>query len=577
MTVRRLLCALALAGAAVPAPGAEIRVEGLEGPELANVEARLQILAYAREGGREAAQLRRLHREAEDDIREALQAYGYYAPTVRASVRGQPPDWNVRYRVETGPPTLLERVDLRVEAPGRGTPPELYEVLKASTLREGERLLHEQYEEVKTALGRAAYQGGFLDARFTTQVLRVDVQRHRAEAILVLETGPRYYFGEVRVAQEGLDPEFIERYVPIEPGAPFSPEKLLQAQFALSDLGYFSTVEVQPQKDQAVDRHIPVVIATTPRPPRRYDIGVGYGTDTGARLTLGTEFRQLTRTGHKVRSELRLSEIKNSIGADYRIPLGTRAGENLGFATAYTDEEVGDGQSERYEFTLSLSRTPGSWQRQVYLKHQYEESFVPATGTDSTKLLMPGLSLLRGELDDPIHAREGYSLFFDVHGGHEAVVSDVNFMQSKVLLRIVLPFLERGRLLGRAEFGANILDEFRELPASQRFFAGGDQSVRGYRYQSLGPADATGQVVGGRYLSTYSIEAEYRVWHNWGAAAFFDLGNAGNDPSPRLFRGVGAGVRYRAPVGTLQLDLAHPMDSNDRGGVRPHLGIRVGL
>jgi len=83
-------------------------------------------------------------------------------------------------------------------------------------------------------------------------------------------------------------------------------------------------------------------------------------------------------------------------------------------------------------------------------------------------------------------------------------------------------------------------------------------------------------VIGGQYLNTYSGEIEYRVWNNWGAAAFLDLGNADDDPGPHLFRGVGVGVRYRAPVGTVQVDLAHPLDGDERG-VRPHLGIRVGL
>jgi len=573
---RILLCAAAATLAAGPAR-AELRVTiaGIDGPERDNVEARLGIFAYAEDDGADDAQIRRLHRQAGDEIRSALQVYGYYTPDVRASLQAEGSDWHARYDIAPGAPTLLARVRLEVSGEGRELPA-LREAVAKTRLREGERLLHEHYESTKTALARAAYQNGFLDAQFTEHALRVEPAQRRAEAILALETGPRYYFGEVSIVQEGLDPEFAARYVPIRPGEPFEPDKLLQAQFVLSDLGYFASVDVQPRRDQAVDQRIPVVIVTTKRPPRRYDAGLGYGTDTGARLTLGAEFRQLNASGHKLRSDLRVSEIKNNIGLDYRIPLGTRAGENLGFATTYTDEKIGDGESQRYGFTVSLSRTPGDWQRQLYVKHEYEESFVPETGTDSTKLLMPGVALSRGELDNPIHARRGWSLFLDAHGGHEALISDVNFLQGRALVRGVLPFGERTRLLARAEFGATSVDDFSELPASQRFFAGGDQSVRGYAYQSLGPRDATGKVVGGQYLTTYSFEAEMRVWNNWGAAVFLDLGNADDDPGPGLKRGVGVGVRYRAPVGTVQVDLAHPLDGEERG-VRPHLGIRVGL
>ena len=563
---------------ALPSPaaaGVTVTVRGVGGAERANVEARLSILAYANEGGEDEAEVRRLHRRAEGDIRGALEAYGYYGAQVRGRLSGAGTRWQAAYDIEPGEPTLLGTV--RFELAGEGaTFAALVEVKEASGLRSGVRLQHAAYEGTKAALARAAYDNGFLDARFTAHTLRVDPSQRRADVELVLDTGPRYYFGEVVIEQEGLDAEFLRRYVPIRAGEVFEPARLLQAQFALSDLGYFGSVDVQPHRERAAGRRVPITIATTPRAPRRYDAGVGYGTDTGARLTLGMEFRRLTDRGHRLRTDLRVSEIKNSIGADYRIPLGIRAGENFGIATAYTDEKVGDGFSRAYDLAFTLSRTPGDWQRQVYLKHRYEQSLVPDTGVTSARLVLPGLTLIRGELDDPIHARRGWSLFADVHGGHEAYLSDVSFAQGRLLLRGALPLGARTRLLLRTEFGASAVADFEELPASQRFFAGGDQSVRGYSYQSLGPTDADGNVLGGKYLATYSVEAEVRIAGNWGAAVFADAGGADDDANPPLSRGVGAGVRYRAPVGTLQFDLAHPLDGDERG-VRPHLGIRVGL
>ena len=578
----RLALPALLAAAPLARADLEVRISGAAGDELANIEARLSILGYANEDGDDEAEIRRLHRRAEGDIRGALEAYGYYTPKVSAKLAGKGRDWVASYHVEPGEPTTLG--DVTVELTGEGREfPALADVVANTGLRSGRRLLHASYEGTKTALARAAFDNGFLDARFTAHALRVDPSLRRADVELRLDTGPRYYFGEVDLQQEGLEPAFVRRYVPITPGEVFEPAKLLQAQFALSDLGYFGTVEIQPHRERAVDRRVPITITTTPRPPRRYDVTVGYGTDTGARFGLGAEFRRLNQRGHRLRTDLRVSEIKNSIGADYRIPLGTRAGENLGFAAGYSDEKVGDGFSRTYDVTTTLSRTPGDWQRQLYLKYRYEQSLTPDTGLDSVKLLLPGMTLTRGELDDAIHARRGWSVFMDVHGGNQYALSDVSFAQGRGVLRFVFPVGARARLLLRTELGASILGEdFSTLPASQRFFAGGDQSVRGYSYQSLGPRsapsieDPNGKVIGGQYLSTYSAELEYRIVGNWGAAVFADAGGADDDPSPPLSRGVGAGVRYRAPVGTVQVDLAHPLDGDERG-IRPHIGIRVGL
>lgn len=564
-----------LSAAAPVAADLEVVVRGVDGLERQNIEARLAILAYANEGGDDEAEVRRLHRRAEGDIRNALEAYGYYGPTVRGRLAGAKRSWEAVYDIEPGEPTRLGDVVVEVTGEGREFPA-IAQTLADHTLRSGARLQHAAYEGVKAALARAAYDNGFLDARFTTHRLRVDPEQHRADIELRLETGPRYFFGPLTIEQEGLDPEFVRRYVPIREGEVFEPAKLLAAQFALSDLGYFGAVEIQPHREREVDRRVPITIVTTPRAPRRYDISAGYGTDTGARLGLGAEFRRLTQRGHRVRTDLRVSEIKNSISADYRIPLGTQAGENAGIASGYTDEKVGDGFSRAYDLAVTLSRVPGDWQRQLYLKHRYEQSLTADTGLTSTRLLMPGMTLIRGELDDAIHARLGWSLFTDVHACQEGYICDVTFVQGRVLVRGVLPLGARARLLLRTEQGATFVDQFSELPASQRFFAGGDQSVRGYSYQSLGPTGAAGDVIGGRYLSTYSIEAEVRVVGNWGAAVFADAGGVGDDPSPPLSTGIGVGVRYRAPVGTLQFDLAHPLDG-DEGGVRPHIGIRVGL
>jgi translocation and assembly module TamA len=191
-------------------------------------------------------------------------------------------------------------------------------------------------------------------------------------------------------------------------------------------------------------------------------------------------------------------------------------------------------------------------------------------------LLTPGLSFTRSEPDDPIYTRRGWYLFADVHGAVNNVLASTSFLQTRTVLRGIWSPFKRLRLIGRTEIGYSLVEQFGELPASQRFFAGGDQSVRGYKYQTIGPRDSDGNVVGGRFLNVFSGEAEVRVLQNWGLALFADSGGVDDQPGPKLFTGVGAGLRYRVPIGSLQLDFAHPLDG-DESGIRVHIGVRVGV
>lgn len=571
------LSATAALALAVPLATAQVdvKVSGLEGDLARNVDQRLSIKLQAKAKDLDQGLVEAMHRGAEDDINGALQPYGYYNPVVTAELSGKAPQWTARYIVNPGPRTTLRNIDIRIDGEGAEVLSEVRDAMLRK-LRSDAPLLHADYEAAKSGLASAAYALGYLDAQYVRAELRIYADQNRADVVLHYDTGPRYRFGAVEVQQDIVDPDMIARYITIRPGTTFDPQALLDSQFNLTDLGYFDSIDMMTQKADTPDGPaVAITIKTTPRKRTRYDFGVGYGTDTGARVTAGTAVRRLNRQGHTLTLETRLSEIDQSASGEYRIPLGSRPGESIGVAGELTEEDLDSGFSRKYGIELSLSRIPGDWKRRIYLAYAHEESVLGET-RQTSDLLMPGLSLNRIETDDPIYTRRGWSIFTDVHGGVRDIISNTSFVRSQVLLRGALPLGERARLLGRYEFGSTWAESFEELPASQRFFAGGDQSVRGYKYETLGPTDSDGNVIGGKYLTTFSIEAEYRLWESWGVAAFFDAGGADNDPTPELYRGIGAGVRYRAPIGSIQLDLAHPMD-DPGGGVRLHLGVRVGL
>lgn len=586
LQVRLFLLCCALLASAPALAGIDVRVRGLGSDEEDNAFAQLRILDYAK--GIDASkapdklqydpeEVERLAKQGEEDIRKALQPFGWYNPVISSKLEGQSPDWTVTYQVNAGPETDIAKIDIQITGEGKDFAP-LLKIVGRPRLATGQRLKHEDYEALKVRLMQAANAGGYLDATFSRRELRVDVDNNSAEVLLTVDTGPRWFFGEVTIRQDGkLKDSMLRRYIKIVPGEPFDSAKVLKTQFALTDLDYFKLVEMEPQKSKAgADRRIPIVIHTTPKQPQAYKLGVGYGTDTGPRALAGVEFRRLNEDGHKLRLTVQPSQNISTAIAEYRIPVGHTPGDSVSF--------IGQGLKQNFEginenlwsVGTAYNQQDGDWQKRYYLTYTSDEYNLPNEDGQTSKLLTPGIQLSRTQVNDPIFAKRGWFVFLDLHGGARTALSDTDFLEGLLKLRGVYPLGPTVRLLGRVEEGAVLVSGFDHLPPSQRFFAGGDESVRGYAYHSLAPLDASGNLVGGRYLTTGSLEMDWDVYKSYGLAVFGDAGGADDAPNVRLHYGAGIGFRYRLPFGAVAIDLAHPFDPGDEA-VRLHLGVRVGL
>lgn len=555
-----------------------VTIEGVSGELLENVR---QFLTITELQGKEASEdrIRRAHRQAEAEIRDALQALGHYNPQIQGRLQADEEGFRARYTIDPGPPTLVDSLELAVRGPGKDNP-RLQAVLENSELSQGERLHHGHYSQTKEALLQTAVEQGYLEAQLATSEIRVRPEANRAEVRLVLDTGPAFYFGEVEVEQDILTPELVGRMIPVSEGQRLTSNRLLDIKFALSDTDYFRTVSVNVARDRAEPlpeaqeqpaRAVPVRVATEPRAPRKFGAGLGFGTDTGPRLSGNAEFRRINRQGHQVRTDLRLSPIRQRLTTKYQIPIRNVRTDRLTFSGRVEREELGDGRTEKATLGVSEDRRWQGWQRSLYLRFALErEDF---SGDErSTRFLTPGVSFSRTSADDPMHPRLGWSLFADTHGALNEVVSDATFSQAQAEVRGVLPLGPRMRILLRGKGGSSFVDRVADLPASERFFAGGSRSVRGYAFQDLGPRNASGDVVGGQHLLTGSVEVDLRVYGDWGVAGFFDAGNAANDWPPDPQTGVGGGLRWFSPIGSVRLDLAVPRDDPNRD-LRIHISI----
>lgn len=505
---------------------------------------------------------RRVLGDAEERARNALRAVGHYDAEMDLSLERDDACWDLHLTFEPGPPTTVDTVDIQITGEGIGDLA-FEAVLSQTDIQEGDVLRHDRYDTLRNRMTRIAADRGYFDADLHTRRLEVDRESRTATIRLHMDTGDRYRIGRVTLEQDILAPEFVERMIPFEEGDPYSSSQIIALQRNLNDSGYFSGVRVRPLRDQAEDRHVPIVAEFEPRRRHSYEAGIGYSTDIGPRLRFRFENRYANQLGHRYHAELEASPVRSGVGFNYAIPLRDPLREQLNLFTTYRTEDTDTQQSDRFQIGANrvLQRT-GGWQTTEGLRYEYED-YTVGEETDRSRLLIPSYRIGRMEGDDPMTPQRGYRFDITVQGAQEELLSSTSFAQvlaSGKFVRAMGP----GRVLARADAGFTEVDSIHELPSSLRFFAGGDASIRGYGYQKVGPTNDDGDVIGGRHKVVGSLEYDIPVRGNWSAAAFVDAGNVVNewtefDP----VYGVGVGVRWRSPVGPIRVDIAHGPDSDD--------------
>lgn len=511
---------------------------------------------------------RRLDR-GRQQLRKAMTAFGYYRAEVDAELTGEPGSWEAVYQVTAGERVTYESVTLAVDGPA-GSEEDLAAYLASKPLATGEPVEHARYESVKQELLKRTIALGYLDAQLSTHQVLVDLESYSAEAELVVDSGPLYRFGTIRLMQDSFEDDYLRGFVGIGPGERYSDRKLLKLEQDLRNSNYFREVRVEPRLQQAgPDGRVPVDVQLTPRDSSEYQAGLGFGTDTGVRGSLSWENHRVNRRGHRFRSKLQLSEIGGSLEGRYIIPFGDPRRERYELFASYSEDDPDTSDSELARIGVLRSTTLGRTRLDLSFTYQRED-FTVAGQSGLTDLFVPGIGLSRVTADDRLFARKGLRWNASLQGS-PGIVSDFAFIQPQVSGKLIHSFGDL-RVILRGE-AAQTLAELSDLPASLRFFAGGDQSVRGFGYETLGPKNEDGEVTGGRQLLVGSAEIDYGVADQWRVAAFVDAGNAFDEFREPLRKSVGVGIRRITPIGPIRVDLARPLSG---GGDNFRLHITLG-
>lgn len=318
---------------------------------------------------------------------------------------------------------------------------------------------------------------------------------------------------------------------------------------------------------------IPVEISLIPADRHKFETGIGYATDVGPRLQFSWEMPWVNRYGHSLTNSLFLSSPEQTFEGEYRMPLEDPLKDSyvLEYGMSNTDDE----DTESLETTVRFTREwkfDNGWTQRVFFGSTYED-YTQADESGAVLLLYPGVSWNRTRTRPKTFPMWGDRQQLTFEYGDQMWGSDVTFLRSQFNTNWIRSIGDNHRFVARMGVGHVDTDNFDDMPPSMRFFTGGDNSVRGYSYETLAPEDDDGDLEGGSSLLTSSLEYDYRLTGDWWGATFYDAGNAFNGwDALELKTAAGMGIRWISPVGPIRLDIAHPFDDEDND-YRIHFSI----
>ena len=517
--------------------------------------------------------LDRLAREALPQAREAAASLGYFSAAVDVSIDRSSDPTTVTLRVDAGRLTTVDAVRVTVTGPAATDDPVGVETVARVqvewSLRRGQVFRQDEWAGAKAKALSTLAASPYAAASLTHSEARVDPGAATADLAVELASGPAFRIGGLDI--RGLSrypPSLVRNFSTIRQGDLHSAEALNTFTRRLSASGYFSSVRAEINADPAQHEAATIDVAVIEGPTRRIEMGLGYSTDTKFRASATYTDVDVDSNGTQMLLDGRLETKVSSLTARFTRP-PTEGGwlDTYGAVAVRTDIE--NLVTETVAATVVRrgidERDRPSFGGGFFNDHQRPQD---ADATSSHALYVHG-GWLRRRVDDVLAPSRGWMGEIEVGGGIPGA-STLSFARAVAKAAAWVPMGARSTLALRAEAGAVIADSRVGIPSVFLFRTGGDTTVRGYAFESLGVQEGNA-IVGGRYYAVASAEAIRWIGESWGVAAFVDAGDAADsarDLSPAV--GVGVGMRVRTPIGPFRLDVAYGDRSNS---VRLHFSV----
>jgi translocation and assembly module TamA len=514
-------------------------------------------------------------------IENALAALGYHNADIHIVTNRSHSKWVMDVDIVLNEPSRISNVDVKLHGEARADS-DFVELLASISISKGDVVHHGKYELLKSSIIYLGLKNGYFEGEIVKSRLMMSENYKTGSISIHYRSGPRYRFGDVIFDEVKVEQNQLDLLLPFKTGEYYQANKLHVLQNQLQQTGFFSTVLVRPDRTNSQNFHVPINVSLTDAKSHYFDFGVGFATDTDFRVSAGWRMPVVNQYGHSLETQVKYSKINPTGGFTYDVPLTHPNDDRMRFHVVLEDDEYGDLESRYLSTQLGRVRKVDSWVRNPYIRYLDEKWDVIST-PENANYVLPGLTWTRTRKAGPtLDPSSGFSQLYTVEGAHADAGSEISFLRFIAKWKWITSFADKHRVVTRADIGANLIDKDDEevLAPSLRFFAGGDQSIRGFEYQSLGPSltiddgiDAGKDiVVGGKYLVVASMEYQYSFKQNWRWVLFSDGGNAFKFSKFSAEYSVGIGLHWISPVGAIRFDLGYPLSDED-ASFRIHFNV----
>ena len=513
---------------------------------------------------------------AQKEIRSLLATEGYFSPIISLSHQTQDEVTKPEIRVDPGVLTRIGEVSIvfrgEIIQEDAKYQKRIEQLRAAWPLKTDSPFRSSEWEQAKATLLSDITQEDFAAANIVTSQATIDPEHARADLSIIIDSGPVFYLGAIQITGlERYDQTLITNLAPFKTGDPYRRDLLHLFQIALQKAPQFNTVSVNISPDTSQHKSIPVQVVLTEAQSQRFAFGGGYSSNNGARGEINYRNHNFLNRAWNLTSMLRLEQKRQTFFAGIDT-LPDQNNINYSLITSLQMTDIQNLKTNEQKIGITRNYQTPEIQMQFGMNWQRENKQPSGAIDQINEALTLDWRWRRQIVDDPLNIRRGNVTEIRIGGGSQQLLSTQDFVRTYARHQIWWPVGSQDVIFLRAEVGYTLASSRFGIPQEYLFRAGGIQSVRGYDFKSIGVQEGNA-IVGGRTMATGTIEYTHWITHQWGAAAFADIGSAADSwQKMHPFIGYGGGIRWRSPAGPIALDLAR---AHETGTLRFHFSMAV--